>query len=54
VGEPTPEVEAVSAAIAKNLANFDDLDLRVTPVDRRARFTRCSPAHLTAAAQSAC
>jgi hypothetical protein len=29
VGEPTPNVEGVPAALAKNLANFDDIDLRV-------------------------
>jgi hypothetical protein len=29
VGEPTPKVKGVPAALAKNLANFDDLDFRV-------------------------
>ena len=28
-GEPTPKVTGVPAALAKNLANFDDLDFRV-------------------------
>jgi hypothetical protein len=28
-GEPTPKVKGVPAALAKNLANFDDLDFRV-------------------------
>jgi len=28
-GEPTPKVNGVPAALAKNLANFDDLDFRV-------------------------
>jgi len=29
VGEPTPKVPGLPAALAKNLANFDDLDFRV-------------------------
>ncbi len=29
VGEPTPKIEGVPPALAKNLANFDDLDFRV-------------------------
>ena len=29
VGKPTPKVEGVPAVLAKNLANFDDLDFRV-------------------------
>jgi hypothetical protein len=29
VGEPTPKVAGVPAELAKNLANFDDLDFRV-------------------------
>ena len=29
VGEPTPKVQGVPAALARNLANFDDLDFRV-------------------------
>ena len=29
VGEPTPKIPGVPAALAKNLANFDDLDFRV-------------------------
>ena len=29
VGEPTPRVKGVPAVLAKNLANFDDLDFRV-------------------------
>ena len=29
VGEPTPKVRGVPAALARNLANFDDLDFRV-------------------------
>jgi len=28
-GEPTPQVEGFSAELARNLANFDDLDFRV-------------------------
>jgi len=28
-GEPTPQVEGMPAELAKNLANFDDLDFRV-------------------------
>jgi hypothetical protein len=29
VGEPAPKVEGIPPALAKNLANFDDLDFRV-------------------------
>jgi len=29
VGEPTPKIKGAPPALAKNLANFDDLDFRV-------------------------
>lgn len=42
-GEPTPKPKAVPAVLAKNLANFDDLDFRVYPASNGRTFTRATP-----------